>query len=746
MKTMQRSFFQAFLMLVLATGAVLAQLENPITIAEATSFAGFRTGLTGFSWLPDGKAYTYTTFDPQTREMRLMKQVVGGAEATVVAEGADLTPSTGERPLSTRGSQWLPDGKTLLLESGGDIWLFESEGKKLRQITTTPEREEEVNFSPDGQKLAYVRSGNLYVMNLATGVETRLTSDGNDIILNGKLDWVYQEELVGRGQFRAYAWSPNSDRLAYLRFDQSEVPTYPIVNWDPLHPEVENMRYPKAGDTNSHVRLGVVSINGGETVWLADNADSDDYYPRIYWTPDGSQVAFVRLNRVQQNLAFVFADPARGSQKVVIEESDPFWVNLGDNVYFLKDKKEFLWGSEESGYNHLYRYNYSGKRLGKITGGEWYVDNFLGVDAAEKNLYFTATREDLRERHLYRVGLNGKGLKRLTNGSGTHSISLSPDGSAYTDRFSSMSVRSRTTLHRSSGEELAVLAENDAGQQKRYTASLPEMITFEGDNGLTYYGQIIKPFNFDSKKQYPVIVSVYGGPHAQTVVNRSGGLWDQYLAQEGYIVFRMDNRGAAGRGHEWETPIYQQMGKIELEDQLRGVAYLKSLPYVDGERIGIWGWSYGGYMTLYALTHSRVFRAGVSVAPVTDWRFYDSAYTERYMGLPKDNPEGYAASSPVNAADSLHGALLMIHGTADDNVHFQNAIHMADRLTDAGKQFDIMYYHNQTHGIAADRLHLFTKMAAFWEKNLKGNGTTGPSQASAGGTESKAVQAHPAVH
>ncbi|RMI25821.1 MAG: S9 family peptidase [Calditrichaeota bacterium] len=709
--------------------------KKRLTVQEAISYRGFAGLPRSVQWLPGGKKFSYIKFDPESRSQSLWIYDARKGTEEQILTGEDLKTGEGEQspPVSLFGYRWLPDAGGLILTGGGDVWHFNLSQRKLRRLTQTEAVEEEVTIAPGGRRIAFVRENDLYVLELSTGAEKRLTHDGSDTILNGKLDWLYQEELVGRGIFRGYFWSPKSDRIAYLRFDQSQVPVYPLVDWSPYHPTVKNMRYPKAGDPNPIVTIGVVSLEDGQTVWLDTGRETDVYFPRVYWLPDGQTVAFMRLDRRQQHLEFLFADAATGNSRVVVEERDPHWVNVGDFVYFFKKKKQFLWGSERTGYNHLYLYDYNGKLLRQLTSGEWAVEDLVAVDEKGKWVYFTATEKDIRERHLYRVKTDGSRFSRITGGDGNHRINMPHNGRYFLDYFSNVHTNTAVTVYRADGRRLHPLVKPDNSVKEEYLFSEPELLTFTGDNGITYYAMMIKPPDFDPHRKYPVLINVYGGPHAQVVRNSFGGgrLWDQYLAQQGIIVFRMDNRGAAGRGHEWETPIYRQMGKIELEDQLRGVAYLKSLPYVDTTRIGIWGWSYGGYMTLYALTHSRVFRCGISVAPVTDWRDYDTAYTERYMGLPQENEEGYRLSAPVNAADSLHGRLLLVHGTGDDNVHMQNAIHMIDALIDAGKQFRVMFYPNQMHGISArkDRLHLFQMMADFLKANLVGEGRDGMAKA-----------------
>ncbi len=689
----------------------------------------FKNYPSGLRWLPKSDRYSYIQRDAKTGSATLVVENARNGKRQIVLSSTDLqyvTPKGDTLDIPLQTYRWFPDEKALLFTFEGDVWYYSLNDRQLRRLTETEAAEEEVQIAPNSQWISFVRENNLYVLNIATGAEKQLTTDGSATILNGKLDWVYQEELVGRGIFRGHWWSPDSRAIAYLRFDESNVPQYPLVDWMPYHPTVEMMHYPKAGDPNPVVKLGVVSIQDGQTVWMDTGDNPDVYIPRVYWLPNSKQVAFMRLDRLQQHLEFFFADITTGAARKVLEEKDPYFINVGDFVYFFKKKKHFLWGSEQSGYRHLYIYDYEGNLVQQLTSGNWMVDAFLGVDKSEKWVYFTATEKSIVERHLYRVKTSGSSFKRLSRTEGTHSIQLAASGNYYIDNYSNLLTPYILTVHKSNGKQLRELARSEVDLAKEYNIRVPEIFTFKGPNtGITYYAAMIKPPHFNPNKKYPVLVYVYGGPHAQVVRNAFGYsrmLWHLMMAQKGFIVFTMDNRGSWGRGHDWEKQVYRQLGKLELIDQLEGVAYLKQQPYVDANRIGIWGWSYGGYMTLYAMTHSKVFRTGISVAPVTDWRDYDTIYTERYMGLPQDNAEGYRNSSPVFAADSLHGMLFLVHGTGDDNVHFQNSVHMVDRLIDAGKPFHFMMYPQQMHGISArpDRIHLFRLMTHFLVEHLKG--------------------------
>ncbi|HKJ68095.1 MAG TPA: DPP IV N-terminal domain-containing protein [bacterium] len=675
-------------------------------------------------WLPQTDRYSYvSTAQPGTCELYSVEAESGEKEVVITSAALDSMAHPEEGPSITT-YQWLPHEDGLVFTGSDEVWLYSLNTRELRRLTHTPAEEEVVRISPDGRFVSYGRDNNLFVYDLSSKREIQLTTDGALNLLNGKLDWVYQEELIGRGIFQGYWWAPDSRHISYLQFDESPVPEYPLVDWIPYHPDLEMMRYPKAGDPNPVVRLGVVPVQQNpHTTWIDIGREKEYYIPRVYWLPGGEQLAFMRVDRLQQHLNFFLANIATGESELLLEESDPYWINIEDQVYFFRDADRFVWGSERDGYRHLYLYGNEGELIDQLTRGNWIVEDLEKVDEARKYIYFTATKQSVTERHLYRMKTDGSQLTRLTNAVGSNSADFSRSGSYFINSYSDLLQPEQLILEDHHGDRVRYIEQNPQPIEK-YNLQEPEIFTFRDENGVTFYASLLKPPNFNPDKKYPVLIYVYGGPHVQ-VVRRSYGesraLWHHMMAQQGYLVFSMDNRGSFARGHRWEQVIYQHMGETELSDQLRGVRYLKSLPYVDPNRIGIWGWSYGGYMTLYALTHSEEFRAGVSVAPVTDWRNYDTIYTERYMGLPQENTEGYSQSSPVTAAENLSGYLLLVHGTGDDNVHFQNAVQMVDALIDAGKPFDLMIYPQQKHGIQSveDRIHLYQKITDFFDTHLK---------------------------
>lgn len=539
---------------------------------------------------------------------------------------------------------------------------------------------------------------------------------------------MYPEELdLGT----AYWWAPDSKKIAYLQFDVSPEPVYPQVDLLGLRARFEPQRYPQAGDPNADVRLGVVAVAGGRTEWMDLGQIQDTLLARLYWRPDSSGIAVERLNRVQNKLDLLIADAATGASHTLLRESDPFWINVNGDFHFLKGGQEFLWGSERDGFKHLYRCAIDGQRLAQLTHGDWEVTKVACVDEPAGQVYFVSSEASPLERQLYRVGLDGGERTRLTRAAGTHSISMAPTCEYYLDLFSSLTAPPRRTVHRKDGAEAGMFFEADRKQLEEYEMMAPEIVEVKAAGGTVLYGRLIKPPGFRADKKYPLVVEVYGGPGEQTVQNVWLGVvtLDQVLAQHGYVVWALDNRGSLGRGHKFETAVYHDLGNKEVEDQKEGIRHLDSLGFIDAARVGVHGWSYGGYMTLRLLLLAPdVFSCGVAGAPVTDWRNYDTIYTERYMGLPLENPEGYKRSSNVLAAANLQGKLLIAHNLEDDNVLFQNTMQMADALERAGKQFRMLIYPDQSHHLKAGQEHFEEALVEFFDANLKQRRAAGPAQ------------------
>ena len=684
----------------------------------------------GIHWVGNSKGVSYLEKlgdDDESQKAFIIRSVPKGERRVVcvpdtVAIPEDLRKSD-DAKFKIGSYSWDKKGERIVFTFGGDLFTMEGKSGQIARRTQTEGKERNPVFSPDRKKVAYTRDNDLYVMSLDTDDEIRLTETGCDSVLNGILDWVYMEELYTRGNKRSFYWSPDSERLAFLQMRESPVPQFPIVDWMEINPELEMQRYPKPGEANPIVRVGIVSAGGGDVVWADTDTRDDSYIARLNWLGGSRGVAIEKLNRAQDELTLLFVDARNGGISVVFEETDKTWVNLNYLKHYYEKHRQFLWGSERSGHQHLYLYNMDGSLIRPITSGNWEVTSLDGVNESKRRLYFTANKSNVMERQLYEVSEKGGEVRQITSEEGHHSVTMSPDNKYFIDKFTSEKRPTVVSVHDIKGNKLFEIADRMTPELAAMERPVPEFIKFKSGAGIDYYCAITKPANFNRLQKYPVIVYVYGGPHAQLVRRGWSGssLWHSMMAAKGYIIFTLDNRGSYGRGKQWEDPILENLGRVELEDQLAGVEYLRSLPYVDADRIGIWGWSYGGFMTLTALFKAPdVFKAGTAVAPVTDWRLYDSIYTERYMKSPADNEEGYETASPINFVDDFQGKLLVMHGDADDNVHAQNSFQLLEKLIDAGKSVDFMVYPQKTHGIRGEeaRVFLFTKMTEFFDRHL----------------------------
>jgi dipeptidyl-peptidase-4 len=638
---------------------------------------------------------------------------------------------------------WAPDSQHLLFVPRGQLWLYSLDTGTAVQISSSSDPSSDPKFSPDGSRLAYVRKHNLYVRPVSGDTEKQLTrdkdekdkdrdreKDGNQ--LNGEVDWVYAEELSVRSN---YFWSPDGKNIAFLHMDETRVPTYPITDWMPTHPTVDMERYPKAGDPNPVVRLGVVSTSGGDTKWISLTDNPETYIPRFGWVRDGILWAEV-LNRGQDYLDLYFIEAHSGRSRKVLTEFTPHaWVNVNDDMRILKSGDRFLWSSWRDGTTQLYLYSfdkenplaYDAKLERQLTKGDFEMLGVEGVDEDAGVVYFTCNENDPRERQLYTVKLDGSGFELVSEEDGTHHPIFADNGKHYVDEFSALVTPPRTSVCDPGGDCKNLWNSRSVDD---YGLTAPEFLEFKADDGTTLYGELLLPPASAAGAKIPLIVNIYGGPAAQLVTNSwqenwvgASGLFHQVLAQQGFAIFTVDNRGTPNRDRKFMTAVRHQFGGVELKDQLTALDQLfTQYPQLDRSRVGIWGWSNGASMTLYAMTHSNMFKAGAAVAPVTDWRNYDSIYTERNNGLPTDKTStSYVDLNLPKVADKLKGTLLLAHGTGDDNVHFQNSIQMVEALIKAGKQFRFMVYPNKTHSIrgADDRAHLFHMIQDHFEHELK---------------------------
>jgi dipeptidyl-peptidase 4 len=735
--TRPRALLLATVFLALVTRTLVAQnkLLTIDDIFDPVKKVNFNGTTPTVRWLKDGNHYLITNEASRRDVPRLQKVNVATGVATPFFDAAKMQAAFAALPgvtaddarqLANRGNYNLNPAETaVLINWSNDLFYYEFNSDRAIRLTSNPEEEVGEGFSPDGKMVSFVRENNLYVEDLSMQRRERaLTRDGSAKILNGRLDWVYQEELYGRGNFGAYWWSPDSATIAFLRFDENPVPEFTVVDHIPYYQNVEVTPYPKAGAPNPIVKLGVVNAAGGDIRWV----DTFDYFPedllisRVAWTPDSKRVVYQAQNREQTFLDVNFADARDGKSKNIIHETSKAWVAINENPIWLKDGS-FLWASERSGWEHIYHYSADGKLLRQVTDGKWEVRSIEGVDEEDGFVYFTATERSHIASDGYRVKLDGTGLTRLTMTEGAHRVDLSPANNYFIDVWSDLKTPSQVRLYDAAGKLVRVIAENKVDVLKDYKLGTPELLQVKTRDGFVMEALMIKPPDFDPRKKYPVMSFTYSGPHAPQVRNGWGSttyMWHQMLAQKGYIIWVCDNRTASGKGLESTWPVYKNFGELELRDLEDGVSWLKNQPYVDGSRIGIWGWSYGGFMTSYALTHSKSFKIGIAGGTVADWRDYDSIYTERYMKTPQNNPEGYKKSSPVNAAKDLHGKLLLIHGAIDDNVHMQNTIQFVYELQKAGKQFELMLYPKSRHGVTDPSLvkHMRQMMTDFILENL----------------------------
>jgi len=743
----QISLLSCFALLALIPGVVTSTTAKaqtaptkPLTI-ETLYQPG---GLAGrapetVEWSPDGTKLTFVQRDGKGEKGELWYLDISTGEKKVLVSAAKLAAldpdvnkvkNERERERRTRyhvaAYLWAPDSKHLIFDSQGQLWLYDLGTATAVQFTSASDPSGDPKFSPDGGHVAYVRKHNLYVHPVNGKDERQLTKDTGDSLFNGDIDWVYAEELAVRSN---YFWSPDSREIVFLHMDETKVPTYPITDWLPTHPNMEYEKYPKVGDPNPAVKLGVVDAEKGKVRWISLTSDPDSYIPRFGWVREGVVWAEV-LNRTEDKMDLYFVDAKTGKSKIVLTETTPgAWIDFEQvEVRFLKSSGQFLWPSWRDGTMQIYLYSFDqqnpmvaeAKLERQLTQGEFEVLGIEGVDPAAGTVFFSANKDDPRQVQIFSVQLDGSGFKPLTSEEGIHSGDFSDDGKHYTHTYFGPQTSTTISLCAVGGACNPVWKARDSVAE--YGLRAPKYLDFKADDGTTLYGRLLLPADAPASGKIPLIVNIYGGPAAQMVRKGVPDPFDEILSRKGFAIFAVDNRGTPGRDRKFQTAIRHEFGAIELKDQLTALdQLLGQYPQLDKDRVAIWGWSNGGSMTLYAMTHSERFRAGVAVAPVTDQLNYDSIYTERYMGLLTDDKAGYQQSDVTQDAEKLHGALLLVHGTSDDNVHFQNTVQMINALIDAGKQFRLMIYPNKTHSIAGKdaRVHLFTMIVDHFEREMK---------------------------
>ena len=603
-----------------------------------------------------------------------------------------------------------------------DYFLFNLTTQKLTKVL---EQVQEPTFSPDGTKIGFAKANNLFIYDIASAKVTQVTTDGKkNSVINGITDWVYEEEFAF---VRAYDWSADSKKLAYIRFDESEVPEFSMnVFKKNLYPTVETFKYPKAGEKNALVSLHVYDVTSATAKAINLGNYNDFYIARMEWTNEANVLSAQVLNRHQDNLDLLFIDGTTGNAKVVLNEKDKAYVDVTDNLTFLKDNS-FIWTSEKDGYNHIYLYDKNGKLKNQITKGNWEVTAYYGFDEKTKTVFYQSVENASIVRDVYRIGLDGKNKVKLSQQAGTNAATFSPNFQYFINSYSSVSQPTIYSLNSAKdGKQIQSIIDNKALAEKIKKYDLPAKEFFEltTEKGHKLNAWMIKPKDFDATKKYPVFMFQYSGPGSQEVANNwldTNDMWFMMLAQNGYIVACVDGRGTGFKGAAFKKCTQKELGKYEVEDQIDAAKVIGNYAYVDKTRIGIFGWSYGGFMSSNCLFKGAdVFKMAIAVAPVTNWRFYDSIYTERYMQTPQENASGYDDNSPINHVSKLKGKFLLIHGTADDNVHVQNTMQMVEALVQANKQFDWAIYPDKNHGIygGKTRVQLFNKMTNFIKENL----------------------------
>ncbi|GAB4028818.1 S9 family peptidase [Spirosoma gilvum] len=714
--------------------AVAQTRQRYANLQQALFSGGQLAGLPGprsVNWIEGGSKFSFIdgqntikTFSPKDQKEE------------IIFDGAQLKFPNSDRPFAYGSFQWSKDSKNILFQSNfrpvyrrsgiSDYYVYSVADKSLKLVAKDAQTAE---LSSDGQKIGYERGGNLFVFDFATQQETQLTDDAKPAFYNGRFGWVYEEEF---GLAQAWEWSPDSKFIAFWQSDERQVPMYRLTDYKGFDEKYDSLPYPRVGDTNPIVRIGVIEIANKSKQWMKVDL-GDGYIPRIYWTSLEGQLALMHLNRKQNHLQVYMANGRTGEARQIMEETSNTWIDIFDFfaginhlMYFPAGVQEFYWVSDRDGYSHLYRYNYSGKLLNAVTTGKWEVTYVHYIDPKTKKVYFTSTEASPLERQLFVADVDGKNKRRLTSVAGRHAVNFSPNGQYFIDKYSNVTTPTQVELRDTKGQLIKALETNKRVWD--YIASHDyahkELANFTTSDGQPIDISIIKPIDFDPSHKYPVVLDIYGGPGAQSVYNEFATTgWHQWLAQTGYVVVSVNNRGSGGYGRDFEKIVYEKLGKYESLDFAETAAYLAKLPWIDANRMAIRGHSYGGYMSSYTmLTHPGVFKVSIVGAPVTDWRLYDSIYTERYMGLLPENDEKYKASAVTTYAKNLAGKMFIAHSTMDENVHVRNTFQLMNALEDAGKDADLRIYPPGAHGVAYSantQLLLYQQYTTYLENYLK---------------------------
>lgn len=712
-----------FTLLLLPATAVAQQVQQKqrfSSIGEAlaanATLAG-RSGPRGVVWIDGGKRFSFTTTNAATNRSEIRAyDPATGRDSLLFSSGALLLPGTSQ-PFEYTSFQWAHDFRNLVFQANfqqlyrrsgtSDFYVYSLAGRDLKLAGKGARTAE---LSPDGTMLGEERGGDMYVVDLATNQERRLTTDGSTHVFNGHFDWVYEEEF---GLAQAWNWSPDSRHIAYWQVDESKEPEIQLSDFSGRHPSWDRIRIPQPGDSNPTVRIGVADVRTGKRIWLDPRQTGDYYIPRIYWTSRPDTLAMIVLNRRQNDMQLLFFDVNTGGSRAVMHETSTTWIDVydfyagvQDLLTFPEGSHEFLWVSDRDGFQHIYRYDYSGKLVQQVTRGSWSVTRIEGANPSKETIYFTATNPSPLQRQLWEIKFDGSGMKRITVTAGRHSINMSPNAQYFIDTWSSTTQPKQVDLWSTTGGRLRTLDDNAATTRwlATHEYSPATMFSFTTSDGVKIDASMIKPPAFDPGKKYPVVFAIYGGPGSQGVYDQfAASGWEQWLAQQGYIVVNVNNRGTNNYGRDFMKVVYKQLGKYESLDFAETAKYLRSQPYVDGSHIAIMGTSYGGYSTMFTMeAYPDLFAVGIANSGLADWRLYDTIYTERYMSTLDDNMAGYERSSIVVNAPELKGHLLIIHSMMDDNVHPQNTMQLFTAFTDAGKDVEARIYPPGRHGAAYD--------------------------------------------
>lgn len=671
----------------------------------------------------DDEHYLFQKLDAAKSEIVKVNAKTG--DETVVLDFNAINPNLDEAELSAEENIGITTDYTgLLFYKDNDLFFYSVLQKTVTRLTNDEDEEVNPTLSPDGKKVAYTKNKDLYTVDVETGVETRLTNDASDIVYNGYASWVYMEEIIGRSlNYRAFWWSPNSAMIAFLRFDDSPVPEFPLFDANGVHGKLEWQHYPKPGDPNPIVKMGIAHINKNKVVWIDEDESIDQYTAMPFWTPDSKELFYQVLNRGQDDLQILSANPETGKNRLVYEEKSKTWVDFFEDIHILKNNKGFILRSQSDGNDHLYLFDMNGKLKKQLTKGEWNVGNIVLVDERNERIYFDGNKDNMVDNQLYVVGFDGRKITALTKISGTHRASVSTNGKYFYDSYSNINTPGKLDLYDGNGNLVRNLADSKTKEFDEYKLGKTELFYITTEDGIKLPAMWVLPPDFDPDKKYPVLFSVYGAPGFISVRNSFSAYLDRYfLSQNNIIYFAIDNRGAgyfAGKGKYFS---HRNLGKWEINDYSEAVKWLRTKPFVDSTKIGITGGSYGGYVTCMALTAGAdYFTHGLAEFSVTDWRLYDNVYTERFMDTPEENPEGYKNGSAITYANKYKGLLRITQGTMDDNVHLQNTIQLVDKFTSMNKHFELMLYPNERHGYRFPKyVHEQTEYVRFWFKNFLG--------------------------